>query len=112
MKTGRTEIQTLPHRWSVKSAALAVASLAIVTAACATDHGEDVGRIRLAASIFQGNTWFPMGPAPLQGGQLYGAAAPVGGNNVAGRATVIAANQFNTQEVYVGTAGGGLWHTS
>jgi len=56
----------------------------------------------------QGTNWFPIGPADLSNGQTYGN----GRVNVSGRATVIAVNPSNPNDVWLGTATGGLWHSS
>jgi hypothetical protein len=53
-----------------------------------------------AQSKIQGINWFPIGPADINGGQTYGA----GRVNVSGRATVIAANPLNPNDVWLGTA--------
>lgn len=55
----------------------------------------------LGAAI-EGDTWFPMGPAPICGGFE-------GGDS--GRASAIAVNPFNADEIWLGTAAGGVWHT-
>ncbi|HKQ61217.1 MAG TPA: hypothetical protein VJS92_07985 [Candidatus Polarisedimenticolaceae bacterium] len=56
-----------------------------------------------AHAVIQGNSWFPIGPAPsccfFPGGE-------------AGRATSVAANPANFTELWIGTAGGGLWRSS
>ncbi|MGH9869327.1 MAG: hypothetical protein ACREAA_14340 [Candidatus Polarisedimenticolia bacterium] len=50
-----------------------------------------------------GTSWFPIGPAPaccmFPGGE-------------SGRATAVAMNPFNQGEIWLGTAGGGVWHTT
>ena len=56
----------------------------------------------------QGTNWFPIGPADLSNGQTYGN----GRVNVSGRATVIAANPSNPNDVWLGTATGGVWHST
>src|ERR1041385_3713048 len=52
--------------------------------------------------IISGYKWYPMGPAPsfqfFPGGET-------------GRATAVAVNPANAQDVWVGTAGGGVWHS-
>jgi len=50
-----------------------------------------------------GQSWFPIGPAPTSG--LF-----PGGEG--GRATVVAVNPSNGFDVWLGTAGGGVWHTT
>jgi len=56
----------------------------------------------------QGTNWFPIGPADLSAGQTYSD----GRVNVSGRATVIAANPSNPNDVWLGTATGGVWHST
>ncbi|HZI94731.1 MAG TPA: hypothetical protein VFE84_10840 [Patescibacteria group bacterium] len=54
------------------------------------------------AGIISGYKWYPMGPAPsfqfFPGGET-------------GRATAIAVNPANADDIWVGTAGGGVWHS-
>ncbi|HXU33984.1 MAG TPA: hypothetical protein VN851_25710, partial [Thermoanaerobaculia bacterium] len=57
---------------------------------------------RPAAAAIEGTTWFPIGPAPIDG-------AFAGG--VSGRASAIAVNPANPDEIWLGTAAGGVWHT-
>lgn len=52
--------------------------------------------------------WFPIGPAAIKNGQTYGA----GRVEVSGRATVIAVNPFNPQDVWMGASNGGVWHST
>jgi hypothetical protein len=54
--------------------------------------------------------WFPIGPAAIDNAQTYGG----GGQRVeaSGRATVIAVNPFNPRDVWLGTATGGVWHST
>src|SRR3989441_6913060 len=59
----------------------------------------------LAASLIQGDTWFPIGPAPILG--FY-----TPNSNYSGRATAIAVNPHNVDDVWLGTAGGGVWHST
>jgi len=59
-------------------------------------------------SIITGINWFPIGPADLSNGQTYGD----GRVNVSGRASVIAANPTNPNDVWLGTATGGVWHST
>lgn len=53
--------------------------------------------------------WTPIGPAPIDTAQTYGTPGFTPG--ASGRARVIAVNPTNHSEVWLGTAGGGLWHT-
>lgn len=62
----------------------------------------------LSAQTISGTNWFPIGPADLSNGQTYGD----GRVNVAGRATVIAVNPSNTNDIWLGTATGGVWHST
>jgi photosystem II stability/assembly factor-like uncharacterized protein len=55
-----------------------------------------------AAAQIEGNTWFPIGPAPISGFFKGGAT---------GRASAIVVNPMNKDEIWLGTAGGGVWHT-
>jgi len=64
------------------------------------------GRVR-AQSPISGINWFPIGPADLSNGQTYGD----GRVNVSGRASVIAVNPSNPNDVWLGTATGGVWHS-
>lgn len=54
-------------------------------------------------SVIKGINWFPIGPADISNGQTYGDSRV----NVSGRATVIAVNPNNANELWVGTASGG-----
>ena len=60
-------------------------------------------------SKFQGTTWLPLGPAPVANGQTFDPNTRV---DVSGRATVIAVNPFNPDDVWLGTANGGVWHST
>jgi photosystem II stability/assembly factor-like uncharacterized protein len=62
-----------------------------------------------AATTINGNTWFPVGPAPTTNGQAYGSPSRV---DVGGRSGPIAVNPSNGNEIYLGTANGGVWHTT
>src|SRR5216683_5087075 len=59
-------------------------------------------------SPIQGINWFPIGPADLSNGQTYGD----GRVNVSGRASIIAVNPSNPNDVWLGTATGGVWHST
>src|SRR5215472_5980397 len=61
-----------------------------------------------AQSKIKGINWFPIGPADINGGQTYGGSRV----NVSGRATVIAVNNMNPNDVWLGTANGGVWHSN
>lgn len=56
-----------------------------------------------SASAILGDTWFPIGPAPIDG------FFPGG---VTGRASAIAVNPLNPDDVWLGTAAGGVWHSN
>lgn len=53
-------------------------------------------------ATIEGDSWFPIGPAPIDGFFAGGAT---------GRASAIAVNPQNPDEVYLGTAAGGVWRT-
>src|SRR5882672_9513453 len=56
-----------------------------------------------AHAVIQGTSWFPIGPAPsccfFPGGE-------------AGRATAVAVNPANFFDIWIGTAGGGVWNST
>src|SRR2546425_1017628 len=56
-----------------------------------------------SASTSKGQTWFPIGPAPISPSWY--------GNVASGRASVLAVNPLNSNEVFLGAATGGVWHT-
>src|SRR5690349_13512440 len=66
-----------------------------------------VGVSLFAQSRINGITWLPIGPAPVAGGQTFGSRV-----DVSGRATVIAVNPSNADDVWLGTANGGVWHST
>ncbi len=55
--------------------------------------------------------WTPIGPAPLSNTITFGANGEIA-SGASGRSTVIAVNPVNHRELWLGTAGGGLWHTT
>jgi hypothetical protein len=60
-----------------------------------------------------GGSWFPIGPAPLDSTVTnLGGSHLVPNLSAAGRATVIAVNPKNAADAWLGTAGGGVWHSS
>ena len=59
-------------------------------------------------TLINGTNWFPIGPADVSNGQTYGS----GRVNVSGRATAIAVNPMNPNDVWLGTAAGGVWHST
>jgi photosystem II stability/assembly factor-like uncharacterized protein len=61
-----------------------------------------------AQSVIQGINWFPIGPADYQNGQTN----DDGRVHASGRASVIAVNPANSNDVWLGTAGGGVWHST
>ncbi|HKY31923.1 MAG TPA: hypothetical protein VJV23_05255 [Candidatus Polarisedimenticolia bacterium] len=56
-------------------------------------------------AAIEGINWFPIGPGPGSFGTVF----PGG---VGGRASAVAANPFNPSDVWVGTAQGGVWHST
>lgn len=50
----------------------------------------------------EGDSWFPMGPAPINN---------FFGGGVTGRASAIAVNANNADELWIGGAAGGVWHS-
>src|SRR4030095_9598175 len=52
--------------------------------------------------------WVPIGPAPVSGGQTWDG----GRIEVSARATVSAVNPLNADDVWLGTANGGVWHST
>ena len=60
-----------------------------------------------AQSVIKGINWFPIGPADYQNGQTNSDSRV----HASGRATVIAVNPKNANDVWLGTAGGGVWHS-
>ena len=59
-------------------------------------------------SVIQGINWFPMGPADYQNGQTQSDSRV----HASGRASIIAVNPRNANDVWLGTAGGGVWHSN
>lgn len=57
----------------------------------------------LPKQAIEGTNWFPIGPAPIQG------FFPGG---VTGRASAIAVNPENPDDIWLGTAAGGVWHST
>src|SRR6185436_7508349 len=55
-----------------------------------------------AAAQIEGTNWFPIGPAPIDGFFAGGAS---------GRATAIGVNPANANDVWLGIATGGVWHS-
>jgi photosystem II stability/assembly factor-like uncharacterized protein len=52
------------------------------------------------------NTWVPIGPAPINGGQV------PGGGAVTGRIDGLAADPTNANTIFIAAAGGGVWKTT
>ncbi len=55
-----------------------------------------------SASVIKGQTWFPIGPAPID---------QPGFGPIAGRASVLAVSPIDSEEVFLGAANGGVWHS-
>ena len=53
-------------------------------------------------AVIEGDTWFPIGPAPIDGFFAGGVSGP---------ASAIAVNPQNENEIWLGTAAGGVWHS-
>lgn len=79
------------------------ASLLLVILVCSFSP-----RCARGQNLIQGTNWFPIGPADFSDGQTYGD----GRVNASGRATVMAANPSNPNDVWLGTATGGVWHST
>ncbi len=56
-------------------------------------------------AVIQGTTWFPIGPAP-------GDFSPWFPGGVSGRASAVAVNPANADEIWLGTAQGGVWRST
>src|SRR5262249_31938991 len=71
--------------------------------------GLDVGLVCFIAALpalaapSSVSRWYPIGPTPSY--QFF-----PGGET--GRTTSVAANPSNADDIWIGTAGGGVWHTS
>ena len=52
-------------------------------------------------AVIDGDTWFPLGPAPIV--DFFGSSS--------GRASAIAVNPLRLDELWIGTAAGGVWHS-
>src|SRR5262249_54359972 len=61
-----------------------------------------LGQARAEAEVIEGINWFPMGPAPING--FFDASS--------GRASAIAVNPVNPDDIWLGAAGGGVWHST
>ena len=60
------------------------------------------------SQVISGTSWFPIGPADLSNGQTY----DDGRVNVSGRASVVAVNPASPSDIWLGTATGGVWHST
>ena len=58
-------------------------------------------------AVASGPVWTPLGPAPLPNGQTQTSTAPM-----TGRATAVAVDPSNSNNVYLGTAQGGVWRST
>ncbi len=116
MERWKRAVAGLGVRWVVVAVGLTVAG-------CGTSGRESGGANQTQRDIVvpTGESWFPIGPAPITGVIRY-LKKPLDPQNPqndprivtstqTGRATAIAVNPSKTDELYVGTAGGGLWHT-
>lgn len=62
-----------------------------------------------AHATIEGDTWLPIGPAPLAPGQ-----APTCGHcgiDSSGRASALAVNPSDPDDIWLGTSNGGVWHS-
>ncbi len=64
--------------------------------------------VLVGQSVITGINWFPIGPADVTNGQTYGTSRV----NTSGRASVIAVNPQNADDVWLGAATGGVWHST
>ena len=89
-----------------------VTGVALTLAACSNGGHESDHAIQAQRDLTfpTGDTFFPIGPAPITGVIRYVTNSSPSSTQT-GRATVIAVNPAKTDELYVGTAGGGIWHT-
>src|SRR3989442_8820004 len=55
-------------------------------------------------AAIEGINWFPIGPAPGHFGSFPG--------GISGRATAVAANPANVNDIWLGTSQGGVWHST
>ena len=55
-------------------------------------------------AAIEGINWYPIGPAPGQFASF--------GGGVSGRATAVAANPSNPDDIWLGTSQGGVWHST
>ena len=62
----------------------------------------------MGQSVIKGINWFPIGPADVSNGQTDTFSRV----STSGRATVITVNPQNPNEFWLGTAGGGIWHST
>ncbi len=62
-----------------------------------------------AQSKITGTTWYPIGPAPIVNAQTY---PDQGRIDATGRASVLAVNPQNPDDVYLGSATGGVWRST
>ena len=67
-----------------------------------------ISTVLSAQSVITGTNWFPIGPADVTNGQTYGTSRV----NTSGRASVITVNPQNPDDVWLGSATGGVWHST
>ena len=96
-QAGLNKLMAIPRSWRGRSSArawgLRSIALALVALAGLLTSG-------LPQAQISGTKWAPIGPAPI-GGFFKG--------GVSGRATAIAVNPFDGDQVWLGTAQGGIW---
>lgn len=91
------------------------ASVGLVVIALASGCGvgkDQEGLSDLPEAVTNGAGWFPVGPAPVDDGQVYVPMGKSAGLPVTGRSSAIAVNPLKAGEVFLGTASGGIWHSN
>ncbi|HKR59801.1 MAG TPA: hypothetical protein VJS64_08690, partial [Pyrinomonadaceae bacterium] len=94
----------IPHLDKDRGLSRSLSFLIIILFACLSPT------VLRAQNLINGTNWFPIGPADVSNGQTY----DTGGArvNVSGRASAIAVNPTNPNDIWLGTAAGGVWHST